>query len=52
MEHQDSKEPLYTFVTSVNKIEKLTGIDFFPELEDHLEEKLEAASSYKGWSFR
>lgn len=52
MDHQESKEPLYTFVTSVDQIEALTGIDFFPELEDKQENKLEAASSYKGWSFK
>ena len=52
IEHEDSKEPLYKFVTSVDEIERLTGIDFFPELDDKQEQKLEAASSYKGWSFR
>lgn len=52
MDHKESKEPLYKFVTTVDKIEKLTGIDFFPELEDSQENKLEANSSYKGWSFR
>lgn len=51
-EHEESKKPLYSFVTSVDKIEKLTGIDFFPALEDGQEQKLEAQSSYKGWSFR
>jgi len=49
MPHQDSKKPLYEFVVSVDKVEQLTGIDFFPELEDHLENKLEASSYYKDW---
>ena len=35
----------------MDEVEALTGIDFFPELEDVLEDKLEASSSYKGWSF-
>ena len=52
MKHKESKEPLYSFVTSVDKIESLTGIDFFPELEDKQERKLESGTSYKGWSFR
>ncbi|GAL61367.1 MULTISPECIES: DNA/RNA non-specific endonuclease [Algibacter] len=47
----ESKQPLYKFVVSVDEVEKLTGIDFFPELEDSLENKLEASSSYKNWSF-
>ncbi len=51
MPHKDSKKPLYEFVVSVDSIEKITGIDFFPQLEDSIENKLEASSSYKGWSF-
>lgn len=49
--HKDSNQPLYTFVVSVNTIETLTGIDFFPKLPDAIEENLEASSSYKDWSF-
>lgn len=51
MPHKNSNKPLYEFVVSVDKLEALTGIDFFPELEDTLENKLEGSSSYKGWSF-
>ena len=49
--HKNSKEALYKFTVSIDKIEKLTGIDFFPALPDDLEDKLEASSSYKNWSF-
>jgi endonuclease G len=52
MTHKDSNKPLYEFVVSVDEVEKLTGIDFFPELEDGLEDRLEASSSYKEWSFK
>ena len=52
MPHENSNKPLYEFVVSVDEVEKLTGIDFFPELEDTLENKLEASSSYKDWSFK
>jgi endonuclease G len=51
MPHKASRKPLYEFVVSVDTIEKLTGIDFFPELEDEIETRLEASSSYKDWSF-
>lgn len=51
MPHKNSKDPLYKFVVSVDEIEKLTGIDFFPQLENALENKLEAVSDYKDWSF-
>jgi endonuclease G len=51
MPHQDTNKPLYDYVVSVDEIEKLTGIDFFSELDDALEDKLEASSSYKDSSF-
>jgi len=51
MPHKNSSKPLYEYVVSVDEIEELTGIDFFPELEDTIEKKLEASSSYKDWSF-
>ena len=50
--HRDSNKALYSFVTSIDAIEKLTSIDFFPNLPDEIENKLEAKSSYKQWSFR
>lgn len=50
--HKNLNKPLYEFVVSVDSIEKLTGIDFFPQLDDFLENKLEASNSYKEWSFK
>ena len=32
------------YVRPVDEIERITGIDFFPKLEDTLEEKLESAT--------
>ncbi len=49
--HSDSKKPLYDFVVSVDKIEELTGIDFFSEISDSKENRLEASNNYKDWSF-
>jgi endonuclease G len=49
--HEDSDKPLYEFVISVDEIEKITGIDFFPNLNDNIEKKLESNSNYKSWSF-
>ena len=49
--HQDSDKPLYEFVVSVDEIEKMTGIDFYPNLQDAIENQLESKSDYKGWSF-
>jgi endonuclease G, mitochondrial len=47
----DSEKPLYSFVTSVDAIEKMTGIDFFPKLDDKIENSLEKNADYKAWSF-
>lgn len=52
MPHKESKRPLYEYVISIDELEQKTGIDFFPELPDAIENKLEASSSYKNWSFR
>jgi endonuclease G len=49
--HENSNQPLYEFVVSVDEIEKMTGIDFYPNLEDTIENQLESKSDYKGWSF-
>jgi DNA/RNA endonuclease G (NUC1) len=39
--NKKSKKLLYSFVVSVDSIEKMTGIDFFPKLDDKLENNLE-----------
>ena len=38
--HHDLK----TYVTSVDEIERITGIDFFPNLKDDVEQRVEAAA--------
>lgn len=47
----DSDKPLYSFVVPVDEIEKQTGLDFYPNLPDDIENKLEKTSDYKDWSF-
>ena len=49
--NKKSDNPLYSFVVSVDSIEAMTGIDFFPQLEDKLESQLEKSNDYKSWSF-
>ena len=43
------RERLPRFVVSVDEVEKLTGCDFFSELDDELEEKLEKRSDFSQW---
>ncbi|MCU4177663.1 DNA/RNA non-specific endonuclease [Carboxylicivirga sp. N1Y90] len=50
--NQKSNVPLHSFIVSVNEVEALTGIDFFPQLPDSLENKLEAHSNTSLWSFK
>ena len=50
IEHEKSDKPLYHFVVSIDTIEHLTGIDFFPALNDEVEDKIEASTNYKKWS--
>ncbi len=52
MPHKESHKPLYEFVVSIDMIEQVTGIDFFPNLPAHLENTLEKSTDYKAWSFR
>lgn len=49
--NEKSDKPLYDFVVSVDSIEKMTGIDFFPKMDDATENSLEKSSDYKAWSF-
>ncbi len=51
MEAKNSKASLKEFVVSVDRVEALTGIDFFPKLEDDIEATLEASASRQGWKF-
>lgn len=45
-------EPLDQYVVSVDKIEELTGLDFFNSLDDVLENKLEASIASGEWGLK
>ena len=47
--HENANKALRHFIVPVDSIEELTGIDFFPELEDKVEAILEAQSNFKSW---
>lgn len=49
LKNEFSSENLKTFVVSVDEIERLTGIDFFPRIPDAMEKKLESSTTTKGW---
>lgn len=49
--HKPSKQPLKDFVVTVDQLESISGIDFFKELPDSIEHKIEASNSTNGWKF-
>ena len=36
-------------ICSVDSVEKITGIDFFPQLPNDIEDLIESESNYKAW---
>lgn len=47
-----SYEPLYKFAVSIDEVEEITGIDFFPDLlDDEAEEALESSFNLDLWEF-
>lgn len=49
--NENSTKPLQQFVVSVDSLETLTDIDFFPGLPDSIENLLESRTDFSGWSF-
>ncbi|WP_264565059.1 DNA/RNA non-specific endonuclease [Flavobacterium sp. N3904] len=49
--NEKSDAPLYTFATTIDAIEQITGIDFNEKLSEKIAEKIEKELSYKEWSF-
>jgi len=49
--HNESAAPLHSFGVSVDQLERLTGIDFFPGLADVLEDQLESQVEVSSWKF-
>lgn len=44
-----SSNSFYDYVVSIDEIEEATGIDFFPNLADSIEEKMERSIDLKAW---
>lgn len=49
MKNEKSSASLESFVVTIDRIESLTGLDFFPTMTDELENALEGAKVTKGW---
>lgn len=51
MKHENSNLPLKTFAVTVDSVEHLTGLDFYPALPDAEEEALESNLCIKCWNW-
>ena len=49
--HKESEASLQQYVVSVDRLERLTGINFFEKLTDSLEERVESKASLHAWEF-
>ena len=49
LSNEKAEYTLSHYVTSVDDVEKITGINFFPGLEDELEKRLESESHKEYW---
>ena len=49
LRHEASTATLKTFAVSIDNVEKLTGLDFFPKLPDDVEEKIERDYNENNW---
>ena len=48
-ENVAGRRPMSTYAMSVDEVEELTGIDFFPSLPDKIEEKAESEVDFTKW---
>ncbi len=44
-----ANNPMNVYVNTVDQVERITGIDFFPALEDNLERKIESQADLDDW---
>ena len=41
-----------SFAVSVDELEKITGLDFFPSLPDEMESRVESSTDFSRWNFK
>ncbi|HQV74944.1 MAG: DNA/RNA non-specific endonuclease [Flavobacteriales bacterium] len=49
MSNAKQEYPVISYAVPVDSVEKLTGIDFFPDLDDALEDRIEALATTSNW---
>ena len=51
-ENKAGHQRLKNYCKSIDEVEKITGIDFFPKLEDKIENRIEASFSASTWGLK
>ena len=52
LSNQSSKRSVQSYAVTIDEVEKITGIDFFYNLPDNIEEKIEAKFNLSQWNFK
>ena len=52
IENEESTENIKNFVITIDSLESLTGIDFFHNLDDDLEDRIESSTHNELWKWR
>lgn len=47
--NEKTNKPIKSYVNTIDQVERITGIDFFPALPDDIENKVEANSNIDDW---
>lgn len=47
--NEETKKPIKSYVNSIDQVERITGIDFFPSLPDDIEKQVEAQANLDDW---
>lgn len=47
--NEETNKPVKSYVNTIDQVERITGIDFFPALPDDIENKVEANSNIDDW---
>ena len=51
-ENVAGRRPMSTYALSVDEVESVTGIDFFPSLPDEIEKRVEAEVDFTKWTVK
>ena len=49
MANKKSKKTIFSYSVSIDEVEKVTGIDFFPSLPDYYEDNVESSFNQEFW---